>query len=217
MYLRRSDALFTVARTVTSLCLKAYHCVELEGLEHIPTRGAALMLPKHQHYEDILLEGLALQQRGRKASWVMASYLPKPLVLLGGIPFIRLKDIKGRLRSLEKEERRRILEDTKRHNQESLDYVAWLYGRGEIVVVHPEGTTTGARGRMLPVRPDFIRHAYDVQERLGIEIPVIPVGLQYYGPRRPRSRVAVRVGRPLALSRDVGCLVEREIARLSGL
>jgi 1-acyl-sn-glycerol-3-phosphate acyltransferase len=190
--LRRRDWAAFTARTLAGWAL-AYHRLEVSGSEHLPRRGAALLLPKHCAYRDILVEGVVLHRySGRFATYVMKVGLWGALEALGGVKVIRPKDVR---RLKDHQARREEIRRAREFNQETLDYLAWLYAQGELVLSHPEGMRF-QRG-MGPLQKEIIDHLFQVERARGLRVPLIPIGLQYESFARPRSRVFVRIDSPV--------------------
>jgi len=190
--LRRKDWIAQVIRVLAKGAL-TYHRIEVEGMEHLPRQGAALLLPKHRAYRDILIEGVILYRATRRfATYVMKVGLYGVLELLGGIKIVRPKDIH---RLTDREAMRTEIRRARRANQRTQDYLTWLYSRGEMVVSHPEGMRF--QNTMGAMRKEIVEHALQVEQQLGLRIPLIPIGLEYESYARPGSRVYVRIGEPL--------------------
>jgi 1-acyl-sn-glycerol-3-phosphate acyltransferase len=210
--------------------------VKYSGCENIPSVGPALILPKHQYLLDIPLEGLLLRNSGRYGNWVMKDSLSGWLDCLGAIRYMRPDDVKKRVEKnkprwkLEAEERgedvssyvrkmrRGLIEEMKEFNATSNEYSKWLYGQDEIIVSHPEGTRV--RGKLGKMWSDFVDVTRNFSNESGVEIPVIPVGIEYM--RRSgvslRSKIYVRVGERLDInSDDLMGVVGDEMTRSSGL
>jgi 1-acyl-sn-glycerol-3-phosphate acyltransferase len=215
--LRRRGVFTDFARHVVNGLLK-YHRVVIEGAENLPLEGPALLLPKHRAYRDILIEGIVLHRvTGRYASYVMKAGLFGVLGLLGGVKIVRPKDLR---RLKDKQERRRRLEDARRRNLVTLDYLDWLYRQGEIVVSHPEGMR--CKEELGPLQKEIVEAVMRTERQAGLRVPLIPVGLQYDSYRRPGGRVYFRIGEPLFTDQfdDVTAImqvVSRQLEVLSGL
>jgi len=224
MQLKRKNRFFNLSCAAVSVFMDLYHNIELSGAESIPKKGPALMLSKHQSIQDILLEGKFLQNNcGRQGNWVMKSGLPLFFDYLGGIKVKRSQDVKKYIRKneIKGKERRQLLEETREYNQNAMDYIGWLYRRGEIVVVHPEGTRS-KKGRMESLESGLVvpllNFTKAIQEEYGIKIPVIPVGIEYSSIWRPRSKVYLRAGKPLDITQpNIVQIIEQEIRKLSNL
>jgi len=179
------------ARKMAQLALLSNRII-LENKERFPGAGPALLLPKHCSYRDILVEGVLLYQTtGRYASYVMKTGLSAFLELPGGVRIVRPKDIR-RVKS--REERRRLLEDARRRNAVTVEYLTWLYRNGECVISHPEGTRHA--DSMGVLQKEIVEHLVSVEKQCGLRVPMIPIGIEYES-TRPRSTIHLRVGEPL--------------------
>ena len=173
-----------------------YHRMRIEGGENLPASGPALLLPKHRAYRDILVEGVVLNRLlGRHGNFVMKVGLYGVLEWVGGVKIVRPKDIR-RIKS--RQARRAHIEWARQRNRETLDYLSWLYERGELVVSHPEGQRY--QDTMGVLQREVIDHLLASEQQLGIEIPVVPIGFEYASLSRPRAELHVRVGEPLYAS-----------------
>ena len=188
----RSKSVTDVARVLTIWALK-YHRIVIEGGENMPLSGAALILPKHRAYRDILIEGIVLHRLARRyGTYVMKVGLYGILELVGGVKIVRPQDIR---RIKDRQQRRRKIEWARGRNQQTLDYLSWLYGSGECVISHPEGTRCA--DFMGPLQKQVVEHMMSVEAARELRIPVIPMGLEYENIRAPRSTVFVRIGTPM--------------------
>ena len=79
-------------------------------------------------------------------------------------------------------------------NQQMQDYLDGLYRQGELVVSHPEGMRY--KDELGPLRKEVVEHLMLAEERLGIRVPLVPIGLEYESYARPGARVFFRVGEP---------------------
>jgi 1-acyl-sn-glycerol-3-phosphate acyltransferase len=214
--LRRIDA---VAQSVRWLGARAflYHRISMEGADYLPRKGTALILPKHRAYRDIILEGVQLYRATRRlATYVMKAGLYSLLEAPGGIKIIRPKDVR---RIKDRDARRSLIQEAREKNQQTLDYLDWLYRRGELVISHPEGMRF--QDAMGNLQKQIVEHAMHVEQVHGLRIPIIPIGLEYESFSRPLSRIFFRVGAPLYsdeysdLSGLMGA-IETRIRTLSG-
>jgi 1-acyl-sn-glycerol-3-phosphate acyltransferase len=189
--LKRIDAL---ARCVVALgaCGVWYHRIVIEGAHNLPQEGAALLLPKHHAYRDILLEGVLLRRiTGRYATYVMKTGLWGVIERLGGLRVVRPKDIR---RIADRQERRREITRARAANQNMQDYLSGLYSHGEVVISHPEGMRI--QGEMGLLQKEIIEHVVKVEQQLGIRVPLIPIGMEYESYARPKARAYFRVDEP---------------------
>lgn len=213
MELKRSNAVFNTSYPVARLVFDFFNNIEYSGYENIPKKGPALLLAKHQHELDIILEGMMLYRYlGRQGNWVMKDSLPKILELWGGIKIRRPKDVRVK----DREERRKLLEEAKAYNQAATEYMEWLYTQGEILVAHPEGTRR--MGAMGSIRQEIIDFTMGVEGKHAISIPIIPIGLEYVYSKEHRPQIYVRAGTPLATQTpDLVKKVYDEMKRLSNI
>jgi len=214
--LRRNNLITHCIRVVATR-LFAYHRILIEGEDRLPAHGPVLLLPKHCAYRDIPLEGIVFYRTMRRyGTYVMKVGLWGILELVGGFKIVRPKDIR---RIKDREQRRAEIRRARAANQQTQSYLTWLYSQGEMIVSHPEGMRY--QNAMGPMQREIIDHLLKAQEELGLQIPLIPVGIEYEGYWKPRARVTFRVGEPLYSSQfddpsDLVDAVGEQIARLSG-
>ena len=214
--LKRHNGITWLCRSLAAGAM-GFHRICLEGGEYLPREGPALLLPKHRAYRDIFLEGVLLYRVARRyGNYVMKVGLYGALEILGGVKIVRPKDVR---RLEDRQARKAQIQWAREKNQITLDYLTWLYGRGEIVVSHPEGMRF--QDSMGAMQKEVVEHMLQAEGQLGLEIPIIPVGLEYENYRRLRSRVYFRVGEPIYSSHfaDVGELmnaIDERIRSLSG-
>jgi 1-acyl-sn-glycerol-3-phosphate acyltransferase len=130
---------------------------------------------------------------------------------------VRPKDI-HKLKS--REEKKARLVWARDYNQRAYNYVAWLYTQGEIIIAYPEGMFFSHR--LGPIQSGIIKHTLAVEQKHGLQIPIIPIGIEYQNLHQPRSRAYFRIGPPListsfADPRDLTAKIKQQLARLSGL
>jgi 1-acyl-sn-glycerol-3-phosphate acyltransferase len=213
--LRRKDWAVRACLPLLWLVARAQR-LTVQGGEHLPRRGPALLLAKHRATRDSLLLSWALYKTtGRRANYLMkygaAGVPPRLLEALGGVPVIRAKDV---LRQGDRQARRAHLNKARAFQQQTMAYVAWLYAQDELVVIYPEGMFYP--DRLGPLNVGGVRQLYDLAHSTGRRIPVLPIGLRY------SPRALINVGPPhdplayAALPPLVAAL-RTDIARLSGL
>jgi 1-acyl-sn-glycerol-3-phosphate acyltransferase len=166
----RRNWVFWTTRFTARIVLAPLFRLKTRGTEHLPLKGAFVLLPKHQRWVDIPLISLAtprpLYYVAREdlfdnpvGNWFMRS--------LGGIPL----------------NRRRPLE-----TRESLRALEGYLRKGEGVVVFPEGTYY-----MNEMGPSHVGIVRFVSSRFSV--PFIPVGI-HYAKRRTRTLVRINFGEP---------------------
>jgi 1-acyl-sn-glycerol-3-phosphate acyltransferase len=151
--MRRNWA-FWATRFTARIVLAAFFRLDIRGEEHLPPRGAFVLLPKHRRWVDIPLVSVAVP---RPLYYVARDDLfdgpvkKRFMRSLGGIPL-------NRQRPLETRESLRALEEYLR--------------KGEGVVVFPEGTYYVKE--MGPGRVGMVRFVLS-----RFHLPFIPVGIHY--------------------------------------
>lgn len=158
------------------------HPVRVEGLEHLPATGPAIICPKHQRWEDILAVGLAMPSPLyyiAKSELFVTPLQRHFLRALGGVPVDR---------------------QNPRATLSSFRQLLPLLQQKAYVVLFPEGTYF--RGRVGPGKHRLVQMILKLQERSSLgALPFLPVGLTYETrPRSSKWMVAVRVGAPLCAS-----------------
>ena len=195
----KSPLFYDFALRVMSSIMHHRYDVYVEGAYKIPKAGPALILPKHQFYDDIPLMAMVVHSGcGRRANTIMKKELLQDwygvygliLVKGGGIPINR--------------------ENTKESIRE-LRYARELVKNGELMIVYPEGTRNlGVVGK---VNIEAIRFWQNTKVD---NLPFIPVGIIY-----DAKKVAIRVGEPIPgqgiSAEELTDIITQEISRLSNL
>ena len=196
-----SPAFYRLGRWLTRQTLGRFFTLRVEGLEHLPAPGPAIICPKHQRWEDIPVIGMALPPPPHFIAKVELFRQPVVRELLGawgGVPVDR-QNPRATLSSF-----RRLLP---------------LLTKGAFIVVFPEGTYFS--GRVGPGKHRLIQLLLKLQGQEGLGfLPFVPVGVAYE-PRRWGYTVHVKLGPPLAAPgpRQAPALTDAlmaRIARLSG-
>jgi 1-acyl-sn-glycerol-3-phosphate acyltransferase len=179
--------LYPAARVVVVPCARFAWRIRVEGLEHLPEDGPAILCPNHTSVLDSFVLPSALPRRitfvGKSEyldSWKTRTLFPA----LGMIPIDRSGGSAG---------------------ERALDTAAGLLEAGELFGIYPEGTRS---------RDGRLHKGHTGPARLALRTgaPLVPVGL--VGTRRimpPEAKVprlfhpaAVRIGRPIAVDRYLG-------------
>jgi len=196
-----SPAFYRLGRWLTRQTLGRFFTLRVEGLEHLPGPGPAIICPKHQRWEDIPVIGMALPPPPHFIAKMELFRQPVVRELLGawgGVPVDR-QNPRATLSSF-----RRLLP---------------LLTKGAFIVVFPEGTYFS--GRVGPGKHRLIQLLLKLQGQEGLGfLPFVPVGVAYE-PRRWGYTVHVKLGPPLAAPgpRQAPALTDAlmaRIARLSG-
>jgi 1-acyl-sn-glycerol-3-phosphate acyltransferase len=175
-----SPAIYRFCRGVLRYTWARLHPVQVEGLEHLPASGPAIICPKHQRWEDIIAVGVALPPPLyyiAKAELFVTPLQREFLRALGGVPVDR---------------------QNPRATLSSFRQLLPLLQHQAYIVLFPEGTYF--RGRMGPGKHRLVQMILKLQEQNGLQaLPFVPVGLSYEStPRSSGWSVTVRVGTPLS-------------------
>jgi 1-acyl-sn-glycerol-3-phosphate acyltransferase len=213
---------------IRAACRLATRRIDLrvEGLEHLPATGPAIIAARHFHhfYDGCTL--VAIMPRPLKIlvtlDWMENAAglrLMRRACLIARWPVVARSDSQVR-RGGATAARRQLLPATRA----CVD----LLRAGQLVVVFPEAypnidpsfTPKSADETMLPFRPGFLRFAALAEQDGVARVPIVPVGLEYQ--RGDRWRVTVRFGRPVTRLpevdlRDQVSAIEAQVRRLSGL
>ena len=196
-----SPNFYRLSRWLTRQTLGRFFSLRVQGLEHLPVQGPAIICPKHQRWEDIPIVGMALPPPLHYIAKVELFQYPFVRELLGawgGVPVDRRRP-RATLSSF-----RRLLP---------------LLEQGAYIVLFPEGTYF--RGAVGPGKHRLIQLLLKLQGQNGLGLlPFVPVGVSYHR-RSCGCEVKVKVG-PALSRRDAmqapaltAALME-QIARLSG-
>ncbi len=163
----RKDWLYRLVKGFSKVVLDARFRIDIEGGEHIPRKGAFVLLPKHSRWEDIPLVGIAsprLLYFVAKHELFMKPWENRFFRSLGGLPLNR---------------------DNPMASRPFIRAVIDLLKEGEGVVLYPEGTYFP--DAMGPARPGMVRF---ILSRM--TIPFIPMGLSYaLDGAAPRAKISV--------------------------
>lgn len=173
-----------VARMFVRRILRFYYpCIEVEGRERIPAKGAVLFVANHPNsLMDAALVGFVAKRPVHffaKAPLFDVPVFGALMRALGMVPAYRGQDDKAQVRK----------------NLETLDLGAEHLRRGEAVGIFPEGKSHDREG-VEQVRSGAARIAWQAV-RDGGSAWIVPLGLNYERKDRFGSAIWVRVGEPL--------------------
>lgn len=193
---KRNEGVLTLTRSAARVLLRPFFRLETEGASRLPKKGAFILLPKHQRWEDIPLLSLATPRplyyvakhelfANPVSNWFLRS--------LGGLPLNREHPLESRT---------------------TLRAVIAHLKEGEAVVVFPEGTYY--RNRMGKGNVGVVRLILSK-----VSAAFFPVGVQYTEGAL-RTTVHVRFGEPLHMNKSENPTefldrTLRTIGELSGL
>lgn len=181
---------YALARAILKPWLSLWFRWNIEGLEHIPRKGPAILAFNHIAYLDPLAAAFVVDRVGRKPRFFAKSEL------------FQDKRIAWILRGANQIEVQRGT----REAPMALDHAYAALDRGELIVIFPEGTiTSDPELQPMAAKTGIARLA------LRSQVPVIPCAVwgtanvwpKGYAKRwRPRQDILVRVGTPLHLEGD---------------
>jgi 1-acyl-sn-glycerol-3-phosphate acyltransferase len=218
--------------SLRAACRAAMRRVDLrvEGLEHVPVAGPAIIAARHYHH---LYDGAALLAMAPRPLRIVVTldWLENPIgqrvmreaCRAAGWPIVPRSAVlddqgieQGRIPGAGR--------DLRAATRESVA----LLRAGRMLLVFPEGYPTIDPGytpktrddEVLPFRPGFLRFAALAERDGRTRVPVIPAGLAYT--RGERWRLTVRFGEPLCVDAAVELdeqakTVGRRVRQLSGL
>jgi 1-acyl-sn-glycerol-3-phosphate acyltransferase len=176
-YPRDKSLLSMVLKPIARPILKALLSVTITGLENIPAKGAAIVVPNHTSFLDSVILGFLT----RRDIWYMAKNSEYRHCLM-----------KWFLRHAGTFPVRRYTIDVL-----AIRNAIRVVGHGHILGIFPEGERTWD-GEMLPLRTGIIRLI------LALDTPVIPVGISGAYSLMPRwtsaiklSPVKIAIGKPI--------------------
>ena len=177
-----SPTLYRFCQEVLRHTWARLHPVRVEGLEHLPASGPAVICPKHQRWEDIIAVAVAMPPPLyyiAKAELFVTPFQREFLRAIGGVPVDR---------------------QNPRATLSSFRQLLPILQKKAYVVLFPEGTYVP--GGVGPGKHRLIQMILKLQDRNGLgPLPFIPVGLTYEPqPQSSGWALKVRVGKALSTS-----------------
>lgn len=181
-------------RKIASLIIRPIFIKKVNGFEHIPTRGSALLAFNHQSFLDFIC---------------FAAISPRNIHFLAAEKFFEnrlsywLMVFTGQIRV-----------DRKKHNKEMLHDIVTKHAlKGSLIGIFPEGTRSPFKDQMLKAFTGVAQFA------LKCNIPVIPVGLHGTFDLLPKSKryplfkknVEIHIGKPMYFEDFKGRHTDREV------
>jgi len=162
------------------------------------------LIPKHQSWEDIIICAILTKSTIKKTPYyIMKDTLPSFLEYLGGLRIIRAKEIKQK--ELTREEKVQALLKAKEQKEQVYSLLAKLMipngARSNVLVSYIEGTRNFNKSYTLQ-KSDFSK-LLDVQNKVGVNIPFIPLDIGY---DNKKKNISVVVGDPLEVDNDKSSL-----------
>ncbi len=197
--MKRNYFVYAISKWTAQMVFSIFYQLEIEKMETLSDRGAAIILPKHQYWTDIPIVSLSFRPLlyfVAKRELFKYPFIRHYLSLLGGIPV----DRKQSIRTLD-----------------SFKNLLSLLRAGEKIVIFPEGTYF--RERVGSGKSRLLQMILGFQDELNYRIPFIPVGIRYGERMGWRRRVEIRIGHPLFAEKESNASslthqVMEEISRL---
>ncbi|MEP6692738.1 MAG: lysophospholipid acyltransferase family protein [Gemmatimonadaceae bacterium] len=187
--------LYLLIRWIATVALRwFYRGVEVDGLERIPASGPVLLTVNHPNaLVDVLAVTTALRRRvtltGKAVLFdnpALRFFLPR----IGFVPLRRAKD--------EAPHDPASPVDASR-NAEAFRAIHDALGKGAAVLIFPEGISHNDPS-LAPLKTGAARIALQARDERGIhDLSIVPVGLTFELKWRPRTRIFIHVGEPIAL------------------
>lgn len=188
---------YAILRTVARLALRwFYRDIAIQDPDRIPARGPVILAANHNNaLVDALIVAGAMQREVRLTA--KATLLDHPLTrvivhAVGIVPLRRAAD----------ESKSGNRNPTTARNQGAFEAIVQSLAQGGVILIFPEGISHSAP-MLAPLKTGCARMAIQAVEQ-GVEgLTIIPVGLTFEDKGRPRSRVAVLVGQPIPVTREL--------------
>ena len=178
-----APALYRVLRATLPSVVMPYFKVSVEGLEHVPERGAAIISGNHLSFIDSFVLGLAL---------------PRPLYYLGKSDYWESARTRWLVQGAGVVP---VYRDGGDRGEGSLRAGVQLLRRGDLLGIYPEGTRS-PDGRLYRGKTGPVRMALEAG------VPIVPFGIIGSDVAMPQDRkvvrrapITLRFGRPIDLSR----------------
>ncbi len=189
--------LYAILRTIARLALRwFYRDIAIQDVDRIPARGPVILAANHNNaLVDALIVAGAMEREVRLTA--KATLLDHPLTrvlvqAVGIVPLRRAAD----------ESKAGNGNPTTARNQGAFEAIVQGLAQGGVILIFPEGISHSAT-MLAPLKTGCARIAIQAVKQ-GVEnLTIIPVGLTFEDKGRPRSRVAVLVGRPIPVSPEL--------------
>jgi len=191
--IKRNNLLAYIVTNAASLILHFNYDISYEHRKRLRDLGdkGFVLLPKHQHWLDIPLDGLLLKETlNRYGNYIMKNVLPKWILEpLGGISIIRGRDDLPEL--VKKHGKKKAIEIAKEKENEIYSYaIPNLLARNEIIVTYIEGHRYFQKEAKITA--SNVKNLMKSQKMLGEQITFVPVDSEYKD-----KEVIIKVGKPI--------------------
>jgi 1-acyl-sn-glycerol-3-phosphate acyltransferase len=213
--------MFRVMRLVGHMLARGRLRIEVRDLDHVPSRGAAILVARHYHH---LFDGVALHWAIPRrihllvtldwATRPLTRYFMAAVIRAARWPVILRQDALARQAQGTGPQGSGAftLKDLNRYQRRAVHDSIALLREGRLLVIFPEGypnvdphyTPKTGKEEMLPFKSGFASIAAAAEKRLGEKIPLVPVGIRYTTGARWTAHI--RFGMP----RSVADFISRE-------
>ena len=224
-----NEASRRIVHRVSSLIAWRRGEIVVDGVEHLPSTGPAIVVARHYHH---LYDGCALAASSNRPlhivvglDWVEQDWLRKMMERAcgsAGWPVLLRRDALHRPNASSAYRGEESIRYLRRAVSDAVD----VLHAGELLVMFPEAYPTIDPGfspekepnGFLPFRDGFARIAHIAERHTDLQIPIIPAGLAYEGPND--GPIHVRFGAPVFINdfeSTTSCVLEleRQVAILS--
>ncbi len=186
--------MYALLRVLARLALRWYYRdIDVEGLEHLPSRRPLLLAVNHPNaLVDALLVGCIVPRRVMITA--KSTLFANPI----GAAFLRWVSVVPLRRASDESD----LSDTPNpaRNRGTFEAVHEALRGGGAVLVFPEGITHDEPW-LAPLKTGAARMALHSKKAGDVpELTIVPIGLTFERKEAPRTRVLVRIGEPIALA-----------------
>lgn len=179
--------LWQLLRVYVNFCqLLFYKEIIVEGKKHIPDDYPVVFAPNHQN---ALMDPLAIFYSTNKqvVFFARADIFRNPILRkifrwLKILPIFRVRDGKENLQN----------------NRNSFDAAMEILSNGGQIGIFPEAQHSDKR-RLLPLKKGIPRIVFMAEEKAGfkLNVKILPIGIYYSNYTRMRSRLYVKIGKPI--------------------
>lgn len=180
-----------------------YKKVRVEGVENLPKDSPIIIAPNHQNaLIDPLIPGcfLPIPIHYLTRSDVFNKWTNPLLKAVNMMPIYRIRDGYAKLSQ----------------NDAVFEACRDLFKANQAILIFPEGNH-GEHYYLRPLTKGIARLAIQSQQVLEKDLKVVPIGLNYFSHRDPRSTVLMKVGKPIGVKEYVAGYEENNATGLISL
>jgi glycerol-3-phosphate O-acyltransferase/dihydroxyacetone phosphate acyltransferase len=189
--------LYAILRRVAHVALRwFYRDIAIQDAHRIPAHGPVILAANHNNaLVDALIVACVIDREVRLTA--KATLLDHPLtrVVVHAVGIVPL---------------RRAVDETKAgatapkatRNQGAFEAIVQNLAAGGVILIFPEGISHSGPA-LAPLKTGCARMAIQAVEQGVAGLSIVPVGLTFEDKGRPRSRVAVLIGEPIPVTREL--------------